>query len=145
MASNPESLSKQDYLKLFEELAPLHRFMGFKVIEFQKDAVQILVPFKEEFIGNFVNRFWHGGMIAAAIDAVGGLAAASHFYPEISAGRLSTIDLRIDYLKPVKDTGIIAKGYVARAGNKTMLIKMEVLQEEGNEILAEGKGTWNIR
>ncbi len=76
MQKSPNQYTKQDYLRMFEEIAPLHQFMGFKVFEIEKDRVQIFVPFREEFIGNFVNRFWHGGMIATVLDACGGLAAA---------------------------------------------------------------------
>ncbi|RMG80493.1 MAG: hotdog fold thioesterase [Bacteroidetes bacterium] len=141
-----EKLSFEQYVEVMEKRVPLHNFLGIKLLDYQKDYARIAVPFRPEFLGNFIHGFWHGGISAAVMDAIGGIAADSHFYPQSAVGRLATIDLRIDYIRPVQKRAIIAEGRVIRAGNKTMLVKMRLFHEDApSEILVEGRGVWNIR
>lgn len=63
---------------------------------------------RDELIGNFRDGLLHGGVISATFDVVGGMAAMATAVLrgasiEESLQRLrptSTIDLRVDYLRP---------------------------------------------
>jgi acyl-coenzyme A thioesterase PaaI-like protein len=82
--------------------------LGFKVASFDPQAAQLRFAMRPELIGHYLHGRLHGGVIAAALDTVGGFAAVVAL-PKSSAqrngragrhrfGRIGTIDLRTDFL-----------------------------------------------
>ncbi|MBL4594666.1 MAG: PaaI family thioesterase [Flavobacteriales bacterium] len=83
----------------------------------------------------------HGGMIAAMMDGVIGVAALSLVAPE---GRLvSTVEYKINYFKPsfLGDT-LTGKGRVDNAGKRIIHTSGEIYNQH-NEIIAKAMGTFN--
>jgi len=76
---------------------------------------------------------WHGGPIAAAIDVAGDYALAMLF-----GTPLPTINLRVDYLRPAKDT-LTLIAYVRRSGKTVGVVDVDVRNEAG-ELVAIGRG-----
>ncbi len=143
-------MSKQGDLELFKEVVekriPFNNFLGLNIISFEKGNVEAHIPYRDEVEGNFLAGFWHGGVISGIIDAVGGIVGGSYFYPDLTLDRISTIDLRVDYLKPFKKTDVIAVGTVMRAGNKSMLTKVKMYNmDTRSELKAEGIVVLNLR
>jgi len=126
--------------KTFEESIPMHKFLGMKVVLLEKSFVRIEVPFKEEFVGDFRNNRWHGGVIATVMDSVGGIIGAMHFTS--IEDKIATIDLRVDYLRGAKPEGIIVEGKIIRMGNRILVARMKAFQNE--KLIAEGKGVYNF-
>ncbi len=91
----------------------------------------------------------HGGVISATLDVVGGMAAMMTAVLredsiEDSMQRLkptSTIDLRVDYLRPGAGERFTARGFTLRAGSRVAVTRME-LHNEKDELLAVGTGTY---
>ncbi len=129
--------------KVVEQMIPLHKFLGVEVLEIEKGYVKLRIPFREEVLGNFVHRHWHGGMLSAMLDSAGGMVAGTCF-PELF-DRISTIDIRVDYLRPAKDKAIIAEGKALRVGYRTVVTSMQIRQEGSEEVLTEGRGVFNVR
>lgn len=129
--------------QVVEQMIPLHKFLGVEVLEIEKGYVKLRIPFREEVLGNFVHRYWHGGMLSAMLDSAGGMVAGTCF-PELF-DRISTIDIRVDYLRPAKDKAIIAEGKVLRVGYRTVVTSMQIRQEGSEEVLTEGRGVFNVR
>ncbi|MGB0932228.1 MAG: PaaI family thioesterase [Chitinophagales bacterium] len=134
------SLEQVKYI--VEKVIPLHKFLEVEVLEIEKGFVKMRIPFREEVLGNFVHRHWHGGMLSAMLDSAGGMVAGS-CYPDVF-DRISTIDIRVDYLRPAKDTAIIAEGKALRIGSRTVVTNMQIRQEGSEEVLAEGRGVFHI-
>jgi len=128
-----------------ETTIPFHKLLGLKVVSFEKGKITFLLPFQESFIGNYVSGFYHGGVLSAAMDAVAGTAAASSVYPDKTMDRLSTMDIRVDYMKPVFGKDIHIHGAVSSAGKRSIFVKMWVTYVDDDEVLVEGRAVMNVR
>ena len=79
---------------------------------------------------------WHGGPIAAIIDTAGDYALM------MLLGRpLPTVNFRVDYLRPVIDTGLIVTATVRRSGRMVGVVDIDVADEAGR-LLAIGRATY---
>ncbi len=133
--------NKIDLIKYtFEESIPLHKFLGLEIMELDKDFVKIRVPFKKELVGDFRTNRWHGGIIATIMDSVGGVIGATHF--TTMDDKISTIDLRVDYLKGAEPIEIVVVGKIVRMGNRILVAKMKAFQND--DLIAEGKGVYSF-
>ncbi|MEE3245700.1 MAG: PaaI family thioesterase, partial [Bacteroidota bacterium] len=74
------------------------------------------------------------------MDSVGGIAGGTHF--KSFEDKLSTIDIRVDYLKGAEASSIIVEGKIVRFGNRILVTKMKAFQND--ELIAEGKGVYNF-
>ena len=87
-------------------------------------------------------------MSATLLDTVGGLACFTCF--DSFESRCSTVDLRVDYLKPGPKNDLVARGRVLRMGKRMAWARMEVfggaLPEPGEERLpfASAQGVYNL-
>jgi len=133
---------KEVYKDIIENLIPLHRYLGFELLEVSDGFARIKVPFKEELIGNPRIRALHGGIISTAMDSVGGAAAMTTLVS--SDDRLSTIDIRVDYLRPGNAKDLIVEGNIVRSGNRIVVTSMKAYHAGSEKIIAVGKGVYNV-
>lgn len=129
--------------QFMEEGVPFNRHLGMKVAQAEGGKVRLEVDFREEFIGDPLRRALHGGVLAALADAAGGMAVWSAVAdPNV---RVSTIDMRIDYLRPGKPERVAAEAIVVRQGNRVGVSDMRVFHPSSeHETIATGKGVYNI-
>lgn len=124
----------------FEESIPMHKFLGLKIVLLEKDFVRVTVPFRKELVGDFRTNRWHGGVIATVMDSLGGVIGAMHFTS--LEDKISTIDLRVDYLRGAEPVEIMVEGKIIRFGNRILVARMKAFQND--ELIAEGKGVYNF-
>jgi len=103
---------------LFEERITFNRVLGLRIDALAGDGVSGRIEMRPELIGHYTHQRLHGGVISATLDAMAGLAVlaaigARHMDDPIEArlarfGRLGTIDLRIDYLRPATGPHFVA-------------------------------------
>jgi uncharacterized protein (TIGR00369 family) len=124
----------------FEESIPMHKFLGLKIVLLEKNFVRVTVPFRKELVGDFRNNRWHGGVIATVMDSLGGVIGAMHFTS--LEDKISTIDLRVDYLRGAEPEEIMVEGKIIRFGNRILVARMKAFQKD--ELIAEGKGVYNF-
>ncbi len=137
----PKDLSK--HIEFMEQSIPFNRHIGFTVEEAREGFVRVRVPFREEFIGDPRRPALHGGILSAIIDASGGLAVWTQF--EVT-DRISTVDMRVDYLRPGPDKDIVAESRVMRMGNRVSVVNTVVYTDGApDEPLAEGRAVYNTR
>jgi len=130
-------------VQLMEEMIPFNRFLGLKVIHVERGLARIQIPFRDELVGDFMRPALHGGVISTIIDVAGGFAVWTHLDNE--RGRVSTIDLRVDYLRPGRLTAIHAEARVVRAGNRVGVVDVRVFHPDAEDVtIATGKGVYNI-
>lgn len=132
--------TKERLIRLAEEDIPIHKYLGLKVDTIEKDFIRVKVPFRKDLVGDIRTNHWHGGIIATILDSVGGAIGIANF--NSSEDKLSTIDLRVDYLRFADGEDLIFEGKLVRMGNRIMVTKMKALQE--NLLIAEGKGVYNF-
>jgi uncharacterized protein (TIGR00369 family) len=126
-----------------EQDVPFNRFLGFTVLHSEEGFVRVRIPFRPEFIGDPRRPALHGGIFSAVIDACGGLAVWTLFDV---ADLISTVDMRVDYLRPGPDSDIVAESRVVRMGNRVSVVNTIVYPMDKNEdILAEGRAVYNTR
>lgn len=132
---------------------PFNRLLGLKVTRFEADEVEVCFPWSEQLIGNPLQNILHGGVIASVLDVAGGIMAVSSAVGRLTdvapeelvtrLGKMSTIDIRTDYLRPGRGEQFIATARVIRAGNKVAVCRMELHNEQGVHI-ALGTGTYLV-
>lgn len=81
----------------------------------------------------------HGGMIAAYLDAIIGVAALSSVHAE---GKLATtIEFKINFMAPaLEGKTLLGKGQVITKGKSILVVKGDIIDNEG-KIIATGLGT----
>jgi uncharacterized protein (TIGR00369 family) len=129
--------------QVMEELIPFNRVLGIRVVEIDKGHVRMEIAFREELIGDPVRRAVHGGVISALADTAGGCAVWSALDEETA--RVSTIDIRIDYLRPGRPETLVAEANVVRAGRRVGVADIRLFHPSAPaESIATGKGVYNV-
>jgi uncharacterized protein (TIGR00369 family) len=129
-----------DILKVMEELVPFHRYLGIRGESAEGGRAVLLLPVREEFVGDPRRPALHGGVLSALVDTAGGVAAWSALEEGES---VSTVDLRIDYLEPAGLAGPLrAEAELVRKGNRVCHVRIAVSQD--GVLVAEGRGVYNI-
>ena len=133
-----------DVLKrVMEELIPFNRYLGVRMAKAGAGFARLEVPFREELIGDPLRPALHGGVLSALADAAGGAAVWAGL--EDDRARVSTIDLRIDYLRPAKLELVVAEAQVVRIGNRVGVADVRLFQPSAeSDTIATGKGVYNI-
>jgi uncharacterized protein (TIGR00369 family) len=82
----------------------------------------------------------HGGVMASVMDA----AAFWAVFPQVKDGLgLTTVEIKVNYLAPVKNGKLVAKGRCIKIGRTLALGETYITSEEGN-LLAHGTATMMI-
>lgn len=141
MALNaPEEL----YRQILEDFIPFHQLLGLKLMEVREHYVKILIPFKQELIGDPRKKAIHGGVLASVMDSAGGAVGITTL--KSFEDRLSTIDLRIDYLQPGKGEDIVCEAFLVRSGSRVIFTRMICFnRNKPEEIIAEGRGVYSVK
>jgi len=139
--------------EMFEEHIAFNKVLGLQIDALEAEVVRAHITMKPELIGHFTHQRLHGGVISATLDAMGGLAVmaaigARHLdEPPLTRlqrfGKLGTIDLRIDYLRPATGLSFQATAQVLRLGSRVASTRMEFLDAEGR-LLSCGAGAYIV-
>jgi len=143
----------QGLTSIFEEKIVFNRVLGLKVASLRPDRVIGRIAMKPELIGHYAYNRVHGGVISAGLDAMGGLAVmaaigARHMDEEPMQrlhrfAKLGTIDLRIDYLRPVIGEHFELRAEVLRLGSRVATTRMEFLGPDGT-LLSSGAAAYIV-
>lgn len=131
------------FIEFYEKQIPFHKFLDIKVLELKKGYVKMRVPFRPEIVGDIRKGAWHGGAIATALDAAGGMAAASQLTSV--EDNLATLDIRIDFLKTNTSASILVTGEVLRSGNRSIVTNLKAFDEASNTLLADGRAVFSVK
>jgi uncharacterized protein (TIGR00369 family) len=138
---------------MFEEKIHFNRVLGLKITSLRPDGVAGRIEMKRELIGHYAHERLHGGVISAGLDAMGGLAVmaaiGARHMDEAPAqrlhrfGKLGTIDLRIDYLRPAVGTHFELRAQVLRLGSRVASTRMEFFAADG-KLLCSGAAAYIV-
>ena len=139
--------------KIFEEMIVFNQILGLKVASVGADRASGHIEMRRELIGHYSHNRIHGGVISASLDAMGGLAVmaaiGARHMAETPAqrlhrfGKLGTIDLRIDYLRPGVGDHFELRAEVLRLGSRVATTRMEFLGADG-KLLSTGAGAYIV-
>ena len=139
---------------IWEEKIVFNQVLGLKITSIQPERVVATIAMRPELIGHYAHHRLHGGVISAGLDAMGGLAVmcaigARHMdeAPEqrlLRFGKLGTIDLRVDYLRPaIGNIDFQLRAQVLRLGSRVASTRMEFLGANG-QLLATGAAAYIV-
>jgi uncharacterized protein (TIGR00369 family) len=130
----------EDVLKIVEEHVPFNRLLGIRGESAAAGRAVLLLPVRQDHLGDTRRPALHGGVVSALIDTAGGVAAWS----ALATGEsVSTVDLMVDYLEPAKVAGPLrAEAELIRKGNRVCHVRVRVTQDD--VLVAEGRGVYNI-
>lgn len=135
--------ARDDIIDFMERQVAFNRLLGLRISELREGFVRMELAFKPDFVGDPHRPALHGGVMSAMLDTCGGAAVWSAVDP---GDRVSTVDLRVDYLRPGPLEDLVCEARVLRLGNRVGVTEMQVFTSaEPERIIASGKGVYNIR
>jgi uncharacterized protein (TIGR00369 family) len=127
-----------------EELIPFNKFLGVRAVRMEPGLVELEIPWREELVGDPMKPAVHGGVISMLADTAGGMAIWSML--ENPLQRVSTIDLRIDYLRPGRLEALLAEAVAVRVGRSVGVADIRVFHPSSRgETVATGKGVYAVK
>ena len=139
--------------KIFEENIVFNQVLGLKISSVLPDAVLGRIAMRHELVGHYSHNRVHGGVISAALDSMGALAVmaaigARHMAEPVPTrllrfGKLGTIDLRIDYLRPAIGDFFTLRAEVLRLGSRVASTRMAFFGAD-DKLLATGAAAYIV-
>ncbi|MCX4246210.1 thioesterase family protein [Paraliomyxa miuraensis] len=132
----------------FEQGIPFNRFLGIRLHRLERGRCVLMLPWRDELVGDASRPAVHGGVISTLIDTAGGGACFSSL--DRTEDRISTVDLRVDYLRPGGAADLWCDAEVVRMGNRVGVTRMALYSGalpaagEPSRPIATGQGVYNI-
>lgn len=146
--NEPLSQERQETLRAwFEEGIPFNRVLGLRVEALTRGRAVLRVPWKTELTGDASRPAVHGGVLSMLIDTAGGAACFAML--DNDDDRVSTVDLRVDYLRPGPAADLVCEAEVIRLGNRVAVTRARVYSVErptdgDGDPVALGQAVYNI-
>lgn len=138
---------------VFEEMIPFCRALGMK-FSILDGRAEVKFARQDFMMGNTKLKVLHGGVTASVLDSIAGIAILMKMAevdpkPDLETqlrefGRLSTIDLRVDYLEPASAAGFTASATVTRLGQRVANVQMTMHDDTG-KCVATGAAAFALR
>lgn len=127
--------------RIFEDEMPANKLLGLKILKLKNGFTKIHIPFQEDFIGDYIQKRWHGGIQASIADNAGSIAAMT----TLSAlnEKISTIDIRIDFLHGSEPKDIFAEAEIIKNGKR--IVKADIkLYHDNDKIIAIARCAFSV-
>ena len=151
MASKNDERLISIMTEYFNEQIPFNKVLGIKVESMSNESVSASFRMRDELLGHYSRRMLHGGVVSSVIDITGGLSAVMSIKEDTAddnpktrremADRVSTIDFRVDFLRPATGEHFVAKAYPLRTGKRIAVIRTELTNDQDN-LVAVGTSTY---
>jgi len=148
-----QALVDAELVQIFQHRITFNQILGLRIDSVRPGDIRASLPMRPELVGHFAYGRLHGGVISAVLDAMGGLAAmvgVAERHANDSAqqvlhrfGRLGTIDLRVDFLRPGIGRQFVATAEVTRLGGRVGSTQMRLVNDEGT-LIATGAASYIV-
>ena len=120
--------------------APVAQLIGFKVTEIEPGRAVVHL----EASGRHANPMGtlHGGILCDIADAAMGIAYASTLDEGES---FTTLELKINFLKPVWNSRLVAPGRVVKRGKSVGMTECDVVDEKGSLVARSSSTCMTLR
>ncbi len=136
------SIEFESVEEMMNKWVPFHLHLGMTIVSMKEGYARMELSYRDEFIGDPRRPALHGGLISTLVDSCGGAAVWSKIDTN---DRVSTVDLRVDFLRPGPPEDLICEAGCLRVGNMVGVSEMSVFTAGDPErIIATGKGVYNI-
>lgn len=156
-AGPPRSAEEQQrvdaaLLDLWEHKITFNQVLGLKMESLDaRNGPRAWFAMRPDLIGHYLYGRLHGGVIAAALDATGGIAlmvAIAEKHKDETAeqimarfAKVGTIDLRVDFIRPGIGERFTVSGTVLRLGGRICNTQMR-LENEAGVLIATATGAY---
>ena len=123
------SAAEKQRLRAIIREIPFVKLLGIELEEIERGSATLRLELRDELMRN--GGIAHGGVIASLIDTASAFAVMSQLEPDKST---TTIDLTIQYLRPLVKGQAKAHARVLRAGRRVAVVSVDVL--DNSEVLA---------
>ena len=117
------------------EASHFNKALGMKIVELHEDGATLRLPLRPEHSNGA--GVTHGGVIATLADAAVGVTIT-----KVLKRRGTTIELKINYLRPAIEGELRARSYILREGKRTLVSRVEVFC--GDDHVAEALMTFAL-
>jgi uncharacterized protein (TIGR00369 family) len=141
------------FVEIVEHRFRFNELIGIRVESFASESLRLRFNMRPELVGSYLHNRLHGGVIATALDNVGGFAIAMAIAEKhadetteqivMRLSRIGTIDLRVDYLHQGVGHSFHASAKVMRLGGRIASVRME-LKNETDLLIATGTAAYVI-
>lgn len=108
---------------------PFNNLLGMRLYRVHRDGITIDCALRND-LQNSAGAA-HGGVAAAMADAAVGIAIQRHFGGK---RRITTVELKINYFRPVTDGRIFARSHLLRIGSTLCVGNVDLSDEHGRAI-----------
>jgi acyl-CoA thioesterase len=116
-----------DLPQTLAENTPYYKYLGIQVMEANNGFAKLRLEFKDCLTHPF--GYFHGGAIASLADSAGINSVLTTLNDEEKA---LTLEMKINYLLPVKDSAICAEARVIHRGKKSAVADVDVKSDDGH-------------
>jgi uncharacterized protein (TIGR00369 family) len=121
---------------------PFNAALGLRVVDYDREGIIALLPYRDELVGNPETGVLHGGMITSLVDATCGLAV---FLKLQRLTRIATIDLRIDYLRPATPPlDVQCHSVCYKVTRQVAFVRAQAYHQDPADPIAAAAGTFMI-
>jgi len=129
-----------DILKVYNHINNFGRDQEMEYQVLSPGVVEYSFTVKKEHMATPVAI--HGGMLAAYMDAILGVAALSIACED--GNLVSTVEFKINYFKPAKlNDVLIGRGRVESKGKRIIIASADIVEQNSKNMIAKGIGTFN--
>lgn len=126
-----------------QDYVPFNKYLGMELARLDDGFCRIELDPKPEFIGDPLRPALHGGVLSTLCDATGGAAVWTKVEP---MDRISTIDLRVDYLAPGRLVRLVAEAQVMRVGNHVGVVDVRCFHvDKPEETVAVARAVFSVK
>jgi len=119
------------------DTTPLHRALGLRVASVGGGGIVLRAEAGPDHLVEDGGDYLHGGVVATVLDS-----AATFALIGATGTDWSTVDLRIDYLRPAPPGPLEIRGAVIQVGRRLGRAGAEVVAAGGGPVLASATGTF---
>lgn len=117
---------------------PFWSLLGMELLDVKKGWAKVKLPFAEKLLHPM--GVVHGGAIFSVADS----AVAMALFGMAEKGEtVATVEMKINYLKPINESEIMAEAKIVNKGSRIALGEVEVTNGKG-ELIAKALATYMI-
>jgi uncharacterized protein (TIGR00369 family) len=132
---NPEYV---ETVSRFINQSPYFALLSMEVKDLQWGASHLEIKLEAKHLQPFGNA--HGGVMASVVDA----ATFWSVFPQVEKGKgLTTVEIKVNYLAPVRKGKLVAQGRCLKIGKTLALGDAQVTNSEG-KLVAHGTATMMV-
>ena len=121
-----------------KKTSPFHELVGIRLVRIHRDGVTIECKVRPELLN--ASGVLHGGVTATLADAAVGMAITQRVG---RAGAATTVEMKLNYLRPVSGRKITARARLLRMGSTLCVGRVDMFND-GNELVSAALVTYML-